>query len=203
MAFVPFDDAAQVELRFLYAGQHVENVFHISKFGGWTVGDMDALGAVFVDWWDDAWKAYSPSTLTLESIKLKTLQSQADPGIEYVTGLPLTGTNASAQLPNNVTYAVKWGTQFTGRSFRGRTYHVGVCETQVTGNTLETSYRAQAIAAYADLIPRVTAAEAKLVVASRISNGIERGIGLVTDIISASVDPTTDSQRRRLPGRGQ
>lgn len=202
MAFVPFENTAQVELRFLYDGQHVENVFHVDGPAVWSAVEAEAVMLTFKNWWVGSWQAYSPTTLSLEMITLRPLDSPVAPGWVYVDGLPVAGTETSPQLPNNVTYAVKWSTSFTGRSYRGRTYHLGLCEEQVAGNTLETTYRDHAIAAYAGLITMMIAADVLLVVASRISAGAERFAGLSTPIMSATVDPTVDSQRRRLPGRG-
>lgn len=203
MGFVPFLTTAQVEMRFVQAGQKVENVYHVKKVGGWTVETMEELAADFVSWWSGTQKAYAPITLGLVMVAVKDLTTQYSAGIEYTTGLPLAGENTDEQMPNNVTAAVKFTTGLRGRSFRGRVYYIGLTNQHVIANTIDPGHVTTMNGWFANLITRLGALDAQLVVASRIGGGVERTTGISTPVLSASVDATVDSQRRRLPGRGQ
>lgn len=204
MAFIPVPDTVEVRMQYSYDGQQVENVFHVHQDGEWTVSQMQAIATVFVDLFDDELDTFAAATLTLNRVLVRDLTTSSGLAIEWTTGLPLSGLSPSPQLPNNVTAAVKWTTGLAGRSFRGRTYHLGLCENSVTANELVSTLPADLESAYATLITNIPAAVtgAALVVVSKYHLGAPRTTGITTDIIAVSVDPVVDSQRRRLPGRG-
>lgn len=203
MGFVHFDDKTmELTARYLYDGQRVENVFHVRASVTAGLTEMTAAAVAFANWWNNNGKPISPTTVSLVSILVKTLSTPIDPGIEYTDGLPSAGTSAGAQLPNNATLAVKWITAFRGRSYRGRTYHIGLMETQVVGNTVDPGALNLIKAAYQGLLVGLQSAGFPLVVGSKIGNKLERFIGLSTPVVSLQIDPIVDSQRRRLPGRG-
>lgn len=203
MAFVSFPTACQLEARFIYDGQHVENVHHFDTATTlWTAESMNDLAERYRLLWDGSFKPYAPPTLSLESIVVRSLSTSSSPAVEYTTSLPIAGTNAGPQLPNNVTYAVKWTTGLSGRSYRGRTYHIGLNESQVIGNNLDGTYRIAMVAAYSQFPAWFAAEDAIFVIASRVSDGAERSPGITTPVVGCTIDPVIDSQRRRLPGRG-
>jgi len=204
MAFIPVENTAQVRMQFLYDGQHVENVYHVKSTGAWDVAGLQDLGDAFIDWWDTNLKAFMPTTGSLQQVVLRDLTTESGLAVERTTGLPLVGTNGSPQLPNNVTVAVKWSTGLAGRSFRGRTYHIGMPENSTVGNTVSAGPLDDLLAAYDALIgiPPAVDAAYTLVVVSLFHNNAPRVAGVATDILDSSIDPTIDSQRRRLPGRG-
>jgi len=204
MAFIPVANTAQVRMQFLYDGQHCENVYHVENTGAWDVGGLQALGDGFIDWWDTELKAFAPDTVSLRQVVLRDLTTESGLAVERTTGLPLVGTNGSPALPNNVTVAVKWSTGLAGRSFRGRTYHIGMPENSTVGNTVSASPLLDLQAAYDALIgvPPAVDAAYSLVVVSLFHDNAPRVAGVTTPILDSSIEPTIDSQRRRLPGRG-
>lgn len=202
MAFVPFPDTAQFEVRYIDDGQKVENVYHVDDATPWDATTLAAMCAVFVNWWDVSMQPLVSDAVQLVGIVAKDMSAEFGVGIDYATGLPLTGGNTSGDFPNNVTLAVKWSTGLSGRSFRGRTYHIGLSKNQVAGQIVVATPLANIVAAYNALIADVDAAGGALSVASRFDGGVERTSGVTTHILSASADPVIDSQRRRLPGRG-
>ena len=203
MPFVPIPNTARVELRMTQDGQQIENVFHVEKEGPLTVVDLQTIGNTFVDWFDGH-RNLVTSQVTLREIDLRDLTTSSGLGILYATGLPLVGLLAQPATPNNVTVAIKWGTGLTGRSFRGRTYHIGLTESQVLNNALESATVAGLLASYNTLITDMSGAGYTLVVASRQANNLPRVTGVTTPILTASyADTTIDSARRRLPGRGR
>ena len=203
MAFVPFPNTVKLEQVFLWDGQTVENVFHFEKDTAWTTSDMRDLAQDVIDIWNTSWKANMATTLSLVTIKVTDLSSEFAPGIEYATGLPLVATSGGASMPNSVCVAVTWLTALRGRSYRGRTYHVGLLETQVLDNAITVAAQGLLAVYYAKFLTDIGVTGAALVVASRIEGGVERVTGLTTPVIGLKIDRIIDTQRRRLPGRGR
>lgn len=106
-------------------------------------------------------------------------------------------------MPNVITVAVKWVTALRGRSYRGRTYHIGLLETHILDNMITTAAQTLLQTYYVNLWGSVAILTAEMVVASRIQGGVEREVGLMTPIIGFQIDRVVDTQRRRLPGRGR
>lgn len=203
MPFIPAERCAMLELVFTYDGQICENTLYFVDDVGWTVLKMNSLAAALKTWWDTNIKANVPPTLSLDLIRVTDLTTQTSPGIEYSTGLPLAGTSGGAQLPNNVTGSVTFLTDQRGRSFRGRNYVLGLMEVQVTGNLLSSGIVAVWEAAYEDLIALAVTLDHVWVVLSRFSLKAPRAAGVMTPVTGARMNNVVDSQRRRLPGRGQ
>ena len=204
MGFVPFVNVCKLEAVFDWNGQIVENVHYYRQTQAWIVEDMTQLAQAFVTSWNSNLKTIVSDQCSLTAVKVTDMSAENAPGIEFTGGLPIRGTNTSPSLPNNVTVAIKWITLKRGRSYRGRTYHVGLMENQVDGNEVNASTLGLLRDAYAPLIYLTNGLiTAYKVVASRISLGEERITGVATDVTAVAIDPTVDSQRRRLPGRGK
>jgi hypothetical protein len=103
-----------------------------------------------------------------------------------------------------VTIAVSWRTGITGRSFRGRTYHLGLSEAQYVGSTLEVTPAGLILTAYDALLTTINAISGnQMGVLSRYADKAPRVNGLLTPISNVEfVDLVLDSQRRRLPLHG-
>jgi len=208
MPFIPAANTARVETVFSLLGQVVENVYHV-EFSGEPSGSMltDMCGT-FKDWWVTNLKPLTVSALSLNAIKARDLTTEAGVGVEYVTGLPQVGSAAVTPLPNSVTLAVKWITGLSGRSRRGRTYHLGLTPGQlIDPNHIGSGPQADLTAAYNALVAAVEGAGANLVVASFYSGVIDkvpqpRAAAVLTVIDSCTINTTVDNQRRRLPERG-
>ena len=204
MGFVANPLVAEIGLQYLVNGQKCANVFHVLKGSNINEADLNVISALFVDWWTDNLRTLFMSNVTLSSIIAKSMASQYAPAIEFSGTLPLSGNgDQGSPLPNNVTIAIKWSTGLRGRSYRGRTYHPALYENMVDANTMHSVSAAQIVAAYYALIGAVAAETFDLCVYSRFSGNVERTYGVPTVITNASMDPTVDSQRRRLPGRGE
>lgn len=203
MTFVPFANTAQIEMVFSQSGQIVENVFHVEKGSPYDADDLAIAAATFVDWWDTEMQALIPDNVSLNVVRARALDTESGVAIEYTTSLPLVGGNGSNTMPNNVTFAIKWSTGLAGRSYRGRTYHIGVEPSNlVDPNHLSSSAVTGFTAAYSALLTSFTDPDEHLVVASRVNGGAPRVTGVTTEITAATINPTLDSQRRRLPERG-
>lgn len=191
-------------MTFLQDGQYLINKHHYLNTAGWDEGSLNNLGTAIREWWDTEMKVFAPTTLSLVEIEVVDLTANSGLGITVQTGLPIVGTATGAALPNNVTIAVKKGTGFVGRSFRGRTYHVGLMENMVVNNTLNAS-DVTALRDKYDLLkePLGAVIPVDLCVLSEVSEGTQRTEGICTVVTGIGIDPILDSQRRRLPGRGR
>ena len=203
MPFVPAVNVCQAELVFNWDGNIVENVLHYASETPFAIADMSLLGQDLVDWWNANLKGYSPSTLQLINVKLTDLSTQTSPVVNYAVSLPLVGTAGSPSLPNSVACVITKRTALRGRSFRGRIYHAGLGEGQVTGNSVSPSHVTALITAY-NLAKQFNNAPITwvLCVISRMTNNAYRSSAEITHVTALTCDGVVDSQRRRLPGRG-
>ncbi len=165
--------------------------------------DLSALAVVIKAWWETYIQPLQTSQVSLVRIELTDITEEAGQQVIYTSGLPLSGDEGAAPLPNNVTLSVKLTTGFSGRSKRGRQYFIGLVNTQLLDNNhvilgLVTDLQD----AYSALIDAISDAGWTMVIASFVSGGLPRTTALLTEVISSSVNQTLDSQRRRLPERG-
>lgn len=204
MAFQPVPNTAQVEVIFTSNGSIVENVYHVEKPAPWSQPELQDLNEAFEDWWRINLAGHQPTTMVLQRIDSRDLTAESAPFDSRPCVGACAGTDVSAALPNNATLAVKWTTGLTGRSFRGRTYHIGLGEDKVVGDTVQDAHRLELQTAYNALRTALQQIDPTwvLVVVSRITNGVPRPSGVTTPIVAASVNGTVDSQRRRLLTRG-
>jgi len=202
MAFQQVEDCYRISMLFDWSGQTCVNVYHVMSETPLSTEFMVDLCDVFIGWWDDNLKAEVSSNVSLEKVTAQYLNAETDPLIEQTSGLPLQATSSAASAPNNCTFAVQWRTALSGRSYRGRTFHIGLTTTKYSANLLTVPNQSTFVAAYGALITAVDNAGYTLVVVSRYHNGTQRPSGVFTAITSCYVDRTLDSQRRRLPGRG-
>jgi hypothetical protein len=204
MGFVPFANVVRAEMVFSWAGQSVENVLHYVQAGGWTAPEMTQLADALIEYWDTNWKVRVATTCALTKIRLTDMASQTGMSFDYAEGLPLVGTGTGASMPNNVTVAIKLNTLNRGRSYRGRIYHVGMLIGQASGSVLAAGEAENFQTRYSAITTLALVEDvASMVVCSRVSGGVERTTGVATVVSGVSVNGTLDSQRRRLPERGQ
>lgn len=204
MPFVPALNTLEARLRFVLDAQITENTLYFQGSAGVTPALAGTLGGALVTWWNARFKADSSASMGLLEIYMTDLSFQTSFTVSYVTGLPSSGTSASPGLPNNVALCVSFRTGNRGRSGRGRNYVMGLTEADVTTNIVGTGRVNNAVAAYQALIGAGTfVAGLQWVVVSRYINKVPRGAALVQPITTALVvNSVVDSQRRRLPGRG-
>ncbi len=211
MPFVPVTNTVEVEVRMNLDGQKIENTQYYKKASAWSSGDLVTLGNSYLVWWVNFYAVFVSSAVTLSEIYITDLTSSTS--LVQSTPAPTphpAGDRASGVLPNNVALTVSFRTGQRGRSFRGRNYISGFAEDQVVSNTVDSGTVADIESAYNALQDVASDNSCFWVVVSRFSGvdgdgvPIPRVAGLTTDITSVLVvDPIVDSQRRRLPGRGQ
>lgn len=203
MDYIPVPNTCQLELIYNYAGERCETVLHYLKASPWDLADLTELcvaaSALFVS----KHLILAPTNFILSLVRATDLGSQTGPVVDHGTGLPLPGIIASPSLPNNCCMVITKRTAQRGRSFRGRIYHPYLVEPGVISNDVIPTTAAAYVTAwnFFKVIP-ITADEAIMCVVSRFADKLPRATGLSTIVTNLTTDAVVDSQRRRLPGRG-
>jgi hypothetical protein len=209
MAFVPANKVAQAELVYLWNEQVVETVLNFLGLNDWTAGELHDLGSRLVQWWTTYLAPSLSTQIQLQMVRVRDISTANGIGVEYSDGLPVSGNLNTASVPNNVTVAVKHSSGLTGRSFRGRTYVPGLAAGDINVNTLLIAPLQALHLAFQNLDIVNDVNGALHVILSKYSGvdaqgrPLPRATAIATPVLSYSVDPIVDSQRRRLPGRGR
>jgi len=204
MAFVPAPNIVAVELRCTLDGQNVENTWHVNVFHEPTVADLVALANNIATVVIGSWLTNLSDQLTFREIHLRSLHTAN--GVEHTAAFPAntTGSLVSPVMPSNVTLCVSLRSQSSGRSARGRLYWMTLTELDVVGNTVASGRVGTIVGAVQDMIDQMVTIGYAWVIVSYITNNAPRVGGPVYFIVTTAlvVDSIVDSQRRRLPGRG-
>jgi hypothetical protein len=215
--FIPVPNAARVSLLFTQAdGEVAENVFGVQLADAWTAGELAAMAQAFLTWWevgDGAGHSYAAlmgTGITSLGAEARDLTTSTSPVAFVANGAgDITGDDATEPLMNGASFTMTARTGLAGRSQRGRTYMIGLCDDFVDGtdvNKATASAANSARLAFNALITKVTATDAgaTLVVISTRHNNLPRLTGITTPITSYGFhDLFLDYQRRRAPGHNR
>jgi hypothetical protein len=208
MAFIPVPNCVELvaTYRNTVTNQFAKNVFGFKKnAGGITAADLTALKDLYIAWETDLGNNDRSSNIELMNVYIRELSTQNGIILDFPVSPAIAGARANSVLPMHTTLAVKHRTGVAGRSYRGRTYFIGLCEGDVIGDFVATARGDTIRAALQDL--RVDASNAGTfvqVVISRQLNGVPREIGVGTQILGTVLeDYRVDTQRRRLSGAGE
>lgn len=201
--YVPVPDTLQANLRYICAGQHMENVMCFSyEASDFTTAAIQVANVINTVWWS-AIRGVMSNQMSLNEIYMVDLASASGPVATAGPGTPSIGFQEVPPMPNNVTLCVTFRTEMRGRSFRGRSFVVGLATNQVVSQNVIDPAAGTILNAYQDLRDEAAAAGVPLVVVSRFAAGNPRVTGLATPVTAVVLrDSVVDSQRRRLPGRG-
>jgi hypothetical protein len=201
--FIPVAKTAQAEVVFSINGVIAENVLHFHNDAGWDATSIQALAdSIEVRWTADMLAVQSEDLVPLR-VQTKDLSAPDSFYGESNFSGGAHGLVTSLAMPGNVTAAVKFTTGLTGRSNRGRAFHVGLAESQCVGNALEPLARIAILDAWELFVAEVHDDGYNLTVVSLCHDGVWRTVGVEHLVTAISVDPNIDSMRRRLTGRGQ
>lgn len=220
--FVPVNNAAQFTLQFSQQdGSFAENEFWVQRTGAWSQALLTTMAAAFKTWFGtgDGTRSYKSSMVTtasLQGVGYRDMTTQNGYTGVYQTGLPIAGTDAEAGVSLGVTFSLTARTGLAGRSFRGRTFLVGMGLSQfssVPNNLVDGTHAGNYVSLFNALPAAVTAADAAatLVVCSRYhqvggpgSPSVPRAAGITTPILAYGYhDLFADFQRRRAPGHNR
>lgn len=197
-------DSVLVEIRSSIDLQRVENTLWFQKTSGPpTPADIASLATSVRGWWFTSIIPLLPAAVTFREVYARDRGEVDGYEATNATGAGTPGSIAVAATPNNVSLSVSFRTGRTGRSRRGRNFWLAIPGDQVTANTIGEDYITEIITAYQDMVGSGFPGWTWIVASLRQGNNW-RAEALITPITSVViVDSTVDSQRRRLPGRGQ
>ena len=201
MPFQPVDHAIRSVLTATLFGQTVQNTFWF-KYSSAVAGTQELNDAIFAtsDFVDEVSVELSDD---LEYQSIEVFDEFVEAG-QY-GGLSIigrTGGRTIASLPGNVAVAIAIKGATSNRSAQGRSYLGGIPLDKVTNGVVDNNFRTAQVTAYFNLIAGAGARGLIYSIASRIHLGVLRPLGVMTAVIYAQADNFSDSQRRRLLGRG-
>lgn len=201
MAFIPVPDCVEVVIRGTWGGQIVSITLGFCKGTEVTETDMDDLADALFDWVTDDLSDLQATTFTWNNINVTNLSSATALSKDYP--MTVAGGAIAPTVTNNVTPVITFSTDQRGRSYRGRNYLPGAPSGAMASSVAVTgAFVTSALTAYANLATIIATTVFTHVVISRYTNGAPRTEGIGTPITAYSMDTPTDSQRRRLSGRG-
>jgi len=180
------------------------NVLHFQKSASWSENDLSTL----LDEISQAWEAqFSPLQSNLVEMTRIILTNIEEPDSFQVDRAPttdLTGGRTSIAMPQNVTVATKFTTGLSGRSHRGRSFHIGLTDDQCVNDFLVAGMADTIRDAWIDFAGAIFDSPliAALVVVSFCQDKEWLDEAEVTPITGFLTDGTLDSMRNRLSGRG-
>lgn len=208
-AFIPAADVARLELIYTLDSQRLQNVLYFLGNQEWIDADVRELAETAATAWETNVAPVVSDELLLVLTRAQAIHTEEGAVFEFEPATTIAGAITGGSFPNNVTLTTKFASGFAGRSRRGRVYTPGIARASVaTGAVNEVSSVtaggfSSAWGTFASDIVDLVDRAIQHVVVSYCSDGAWRTNALVTPILSYSTNVTLDSQRRRLPERGQ
>ncbi len=203
MAFQPVPGVVQCNIRWVAQGQQAQNTLYFRTGGGGTETNLAALADVIEQAYITYTRGRVATTTALTDIYFVDLEEQNGFAYNFPLVPQLAGTNGAGALPNNVSLAISFRTASRGRNARGRNYVVGMTEADVTGNDASGVLSDAWVVYYEAIQSGALNIGLEMCVVSRYLNKVKRPFGVTFAVTSILVvDNVVDSQRGRLPGRG-
>lgn len=194
MPFVAAPGVTSVDLLWSLGTDVAENTFNYTG-----ITHPVAAHQTFVDSISTEIKTIFQSMLSISAhligIYVRDLSTQHGESFDLAPSTPWAGTNASTELPYNVTIAVKRATGLAGRNQRGRIYFPVLCLNQMNStNAINDTMASNLIGGWNGFMAWMLANHGATEVLLHRANGTS------TPILEYSLrDQSVDSQRRRLP----
>lgn len=205
MPFIPAPNCYKLEIRWLVDGQETENVFYVKNEDPLSPVSMTALGDAVGDWWLDTMRANVANSALYTGTKVTDMSSATAESVFSNHNANTVGTEPNP-LPNNVTFSVHKECAGRGRSNQGRVYVPAIGQGVRAGiNGVSSTYGTDLCNAYLALKTELEGAVAGslLGIVSFFTGGLPRAAGVFSEILDfVCRDFVLDSQRRRLPKRG-
>lgn len=192
----------QVQMQYDSGGETVENVYHVHKASAWSGGDMQLIADAFENWETATASVIRSEDVDCIRITVTDLTSLTSGRIDEQLTTAIQGQLTSPVLPNNVTFALKGTISGRGRGRAGRTYWIGLAESQVFASNLDTAAATAIVTAMNTLINDVATAVtgALLSVMHLFVGGVYQTNAPTSPILAyVYTDLITDSQKDRLP----
>lgn len=199
MASITLPSGIRIAVEYSIHDKVVVNIYHVTTTDPIVTIKLIALAQLFADWYASDLSFYSSFSLYNIGVTAHDISVVNGEKYELVISPPYPGAVGLPSVPNNVAVVASLITSKTGRSFQGRTYLPGIPESEVLGNTVLVAQTTAYVNAFIALQAQLTLAASELVVASFISGGVPRAVGVATPVTSVAVKNRVDTQRRRLP----
>jgi len=203
MPFAPVANVAEVAVEMMLDGQTCINTFHfLHQSGAISIFDITNLAQAVDNLWDGDIMINLSEQVQQIQVRCRDLTSEfgvASSSSVHQNNGSITGNCAA----NNVSFAIKRVTGLSGRGNRGRVYVVGIPESKITANTIDSTWAGDLVAAFAGFKDDLTALDWVEVLVHSQVNGVPLNPRTATAVEDYAVaNLVADSQRRRLPGRG-
>jgi hypothetical protein len=191
------------EMRFINGRTNASMNIHVLATGPITIPILDDIAAIIIAWFTTDWAPSASIGWLANEVVMTGLNSLADPRKSYPIEPPIGGSDASAELPANVTVAIKEDVGHRGRGLAGRVFWVGLASGSTVGDLLTNAAGVALIMAMDNLkanIALVPGVEG-ICVPHLVVGGV-RPPTATSDLVTTFLltDNTLDSQRDRLPG---
>lgn len=201
MAFIPVPACVQARLIWQEDnGNIAQNVFYHATSGVPLEADLDDIGSTWGELMSESGLiVLTNNTWALLQVSLRAMNEEEGINLTYNSGMPISGTNAEAATPDQVSYTVTWNTGMVGRSARGRTYGIGLPGPAVTDRKrLSDGHRAALQVTWANILESFATEGHALNVVSFEEAGVPRTEGRKLVITGCNVRFPLATQRRRL-----
>jgi len=204
LPFIPLPFGVKIEVSWTTGSGVAVCIHFVTKNAATAITNADLVALTdAADTWRLGLRILQPATVAIAGIRATDWSSDTGGTSFQSPSVTVAGSDLQPALPQNVAMCVTHKTAKRGRSYRGRTYIPGLAEDVVaTGDLLLAAKKTAALVAYSSFDLELLAAGFTRVVASFHTLGAARVIGVGTPVTVSSIDQYSDSQRRRLAGRG-
>lgn len=204
MPFVPAPQIVMVEVRATFAGQEIENRFHVDALTAVTPTVVDDITNLVNVWTEATYFDILPRAISLRETVGTDLTTATGYQHTIVPAGPFIGGLDADAMPNEVTFCVSLRSSSRGRSARGRAYVLGLAKGDVEDNNLDPGRAASYVDAFQTLIDTLDTNGYAMCVVSYIADGDPRPGGPVyfPFVTATFTDLVVDSMRSRRPGVG-
>ena len=197
MAFQTIPQTSEWHLNARQDNIPVVNRFYVHHDGVVTEAGMDAAFAIIDAWITASVAPQMTNHMAFESVSGKNM-SVANGQLKIYTPTTTTGGRSSAAAVNSAASCISLRTLLSGKNYRGRFYFGGLCTSDFTSSTqIGTAVVTSHASIMTDLVDALVAADYYLAVVSKVLNGIQRAVAVVTEVTSIVVNTVIDNQRRR------
>lgn len=197
MAFQQIPQCVEVHLNARQDNVPVVNRFYVNVGSATPAAEFDALFAVIDNWITTSVAPQMTNHMAFESVALKDVHNP-NGQLRIYTPSTSTGGRSAAAAVNSAASVISLRTALSGKNYRGRFYFGGLCQSDFTSSTqIGTAVVTSHSDIMQDLLDALSVATYTLSVVSKVLNGIQRAIAVVTGVSTVIVNTVIDNQRRR------
>lgn len=200
MPFVPVEEVVRVAITYNdTAGNEAVNVIHCKtdEFPVQPTVMNDLLDAIET-WLTAHWAVTVNNQWT--AVRLEALNLTVADSYYISRVIDIQGEDTSSAMPPQDTIAISLRSMLSGRSRRGRLYHVGLSESQQDGGYITSTVAEGFVTLYEQLLTAISGVNWIWGVVSYVADGVPRSEGLFTTISYIVVtDLLVDSMDSRKP----